>query len=422
MAGGPRKQQSYRGITQDSPFLQLPGEIRTLIYRAALTRSTPLDLYPHKFIICPESCDELSERLSKQKNLGPKPWNWRCTINVRDQYDLAYIRKEMATGFLGTCKQVQKEATMIFWRENTFRFSGDCEWEGIRRFLTTIGVEARKRIRHLELSLPLGLQPRVNINTPAYYDSKAKNHPKLHMVKSLPADRKIDRKKANLELVLNMFKLEGFLKDIRLIVSAGWSVPQLPELNVESQIWGYHIDLARFGELKRSIPVRLTVVLEPESAMSGAQNVAMLAYWGIGVFAQPGCFMEKQSRRKIFDAPSTVEEVKEMTVWPAEREVDTITGMDLLFNDSRKMELPGRGGKATKQQGKRKTERVLKAFGRCCFVHRLGYYCTDWNCGQLIRNPCRNNYKHGFYCTNCKGSGFEWKDEIVVRKKVRERM
>jgi hypothetical protein len=420
MAGGFKQQQSFRGITQDSPFLKLPGEVRTLIYRAALTRSTPLDLYPHKFIPCPESSDELNDRLSKPKNLGPKPRDWHRTINVRDQHDLAHIRTEMATGFLATCKQVQKEATMIFWRENTFRFSGDCEWEGIRRFLTTIGTEARKRIRLLELTMPLALEPRINMNNPASYDRLAKNHPKLHMAKLLPFDRKVDRKKANIEFVLSMMRLEGFLREIRLIVSSGWNCTRLPDPVIDSSLWAGHTELAGLGELQRSIPVQLTIVLESKSSMSGAQNFATLKYWGIGVVAHSGCLIERQLRR-MTDSSNPFEEVTELSVWPAERELDIITGMELLFDDSGKMGLPARGGKATKHQGKKKAERVLKGFGGCRFVRRLGYYCTDWDCGQPIANPDKNINQYGFYCGSCKSLSFEWKDEVGVRKMARER-
>lgn len=75
-------------------------------------------------------------------------------ILVRGQHNLNYVCKEMAIGMLATCKQINGEATMLFWRENTFRFSSDFDWRGLRRFLISIGPEARSRIRSLEVSPP----------------------------------------------------------------------------------------------------------------------------------------------------------------------------------------------------------------------------------------------------------------------------
>ncbi|KAL8720314.1 MAG: hypothetical protein Q9225_002801 [Loekoesia sp. 1 TL-2023] len=76
-------------------------------------------------------------------------------IFVRDQQDLRYIRKQLATGLLSTCSQVRAEASPYFWRENDFGFSGNGGWYGLLRFLLTIDPAARK----------------------------SKNEPKLHMVK-----------------------------------------------------------------------------------------------------------------------------------------------------------------------------------------------------------------------------------------------
>jgi hypothetical protein len=145
------KFQSAR-IKQKSTFLNLPGEVRTLIYRAALVKDTPIDLWPNKFIEDNTADPTLLNRLFISKHTEDRSSvEW---VTVRDQHDLQYVRKNMATGILATCKQVRMEATMLFWGENSFRFSGDFDWTGLRRFLTTIGPEARSRIRSLEVAPP----------------------------------------------------------------------------------------------------------------------------------------------------------------------------------------------------------------------------------------------------------------------------
>jgi hypothetical protein len=421
MAGRSKKQHAYRGVTQQSPFLDLPGEIRSLIYRAALTRPTPLDLYPHEFIRCPESLEELDERMSKPKNLGPKPRSSTKTIVVRDQYDLAYIRKEMATGLLGTCKQIRNESTIIFWRENTFRFSGDFGWEGIRRFLTTIGPDARQRLHHLELSPPWNLEAQSYTSPLQYYHSIAKNHPKLRMAKMLPVGRYFSQKDANLEHVLTMIKLEGFLKELRFIVPAGWICSQIRDPFIEAKTWGDRgKSLNWLEDIHRSRPLKVMLHLEPEGSLMGTQSISTLAYWGIGVVAQSGSLIARQTKRAPVEA-GIAHEVDVLSIWPAERETDHVTGMDILFDDSEKMDVPARGGRVTKYQGKKKVERVLKGFGGCRFVHRAGYFCTAMGCGGMIVHPDKNFNKYRYFCARCRTAvGYEWKEEIAVRKATHE--
>jgi hypothetical protein len=106
-------------ILQDSPFLNLPPEIREQIYYTSLTRITPIDLWPMKYTEDPST-----------------------ETVFRIQEDLDFVRKEMATGLLVTCKQIFYETSTIFWSKNTFRFSGDIYWFGARRFLGQIGPRA----------------------------------------------------------------------------------------------------------------------------------------------------------------------------------------------------------------------------------------------------------------------------------------
>jgi hypothetical protein len=84
-----------------------------LIYEVALVRADPIDLFPKKYIDKPEI----------EKNPVLAAWSAKCIVcrtdiqdpyysdyidkgRFRDQADFSYVRKEMATGILATCKQV----------------------------------------------------------------------------------------------------------------------------------------------------------------------------------------------------------------------------------------------------------------------------------------------------------------------------
>ncbi|KAI4152628.1 MAG: hypothetical protein L6R39_001763 [Caloplaca ligustica] len=112
------------------------------------------------------------------------------TLFVRRQRDLCYVRKEMATGLLTTCKQVHAEASPYFWGENHFIFSGSGGWQGLLRFLLTIGPAARRQIRFLDLPAPFRMDW-LSMRVPdegkeRILDGRSKNDPKLRMVKIRP--------------------------------------------------------------------------------------------------------------------------------------------------------------------------------------------------------------------------------------------
>jgi len=66
MARNRRRQPPRRTrVRQNSPFLDLPGEIRTLIYRAALISPKPIDLWPHEFVEKPEDDPALAPRIAE---------------------------------------------------------------------------------------------------------------------------------------------------------------------------------------------------------------------------------------------------------------------------------------------------------------------------------------------------------------------
>ena len=126
----PRMARKHRNlpIFQDSAFLNLPAELREQIYYLALVQHNPINLQPIKY-----NQDSSNGRI----------------FRFRD--DIQFVRQEIATGLLTTCKQVYHKAANIFWSKNFLTFSGDIEWLGARRFLGQIGPTALSQPRSLEV-------------------------------------------------------------------------------------------------------------------------------------------------------------------------------------------------------------------------------------------------------------------------------
>lgn len=195
------------------PFLlELPAEIRNQIYRYTLTKpDSPIDLCPWNYIDKPREDDRLKGRLQKKKN-AVKTWKANRVqpqrmrkenrqrekgriqsepdyIVVRHIPDLENLRTEMGAALLRTCKQIHQEASVIFWGENTWIFSGDASWLTIFRFLMTIGEKHRGSLRTIELH-PTFCS--IDEPFPRFWDDKRKdtvlphmkNHPKLRMSKT----------------------------------------------------------------------------------------------------------------------------------------------------------------------------------------------------------------------------------------------
>lgn len=156
-----------------SPFLRLPGEIRTKIYRYALVRDEPLDLWPHEWIKPDEE---------EKPSVGG--------LKTRHQESLEYVRKEMATGLLGTCRQVYNESSVFFWSDNHFKFSGRSGWQGLLRFYLTIGPQARARIQSVDVHAPIYMRWPVKDLDNKDLNGRSKNFPHMHMIKVDPEGRK----------------------------------------------------------------------------------------------------------------------------------------------------------------------------------------------------------------------------------------
>ncbi|TLD35522.1 hypothetical protein E2P81_ATG01825 [Venturia nashicola] len=413
------KLQSAR-INQNSRFLKLPAEIRTLIYRAALVKNTSIDLWPHRFIKENRAHSDLLERLRK----NVRDDSLIDGTLVRDQHDLNYVRKEMATGLLATCKQINREATMLFWRENAFRFSNDFDWRGIRRFLIAIGPEARSRIRSLEVSPPGWTDDRTYqiIDDQQYIASPkmaaAKNHPKMHM----PKAHHVFGFQDNFRFVCEMLRSEQTLQRLNLVVLNGWQLGCFDNIHCEYPSVQTSV-LLDLQSLKQFCAV--SVILESGSAMTGQCNREFLNEVGITLVAQAGsCVVPERPFNEWTQnsAIADVIDVTELQIWvPPLADDFPFDGLN-IFDMTGRIEGPARGGKTHKSTyyGRRKLERQLKGFGGCRFVEKHGQYCN--NCNQHLANPWETWRKHKYDCVHCKSkSGHTWKEGIEVRKVNRER-
>lgn len=274
-----RRRAHYRDrhrskVYQDSPFLDLPAEIRNFIYRAALYKPTPIDLWPIELIPAPAEDPALTARIAKAK-AEPGVYNER----YRHQKDLEYVRKEMATGLLCTCTQIFKEAQHIFWRDNTFRFSGDREYFGARRFLGSIGPRALSQIRILELFAPTESAMTWSKRLAEVgYEREAKNHPKMHMVKAAKklGDTWIsdyDVFETNLEHTLTLLEPVRASIELKFIVPPGWMISSVTAgWNERSNQWDTDVPipspsllaLSKFSKRMSFVVERGAVVMDTE--------------------------------------------------------------------------------------------------------------------------------------------------------------
>ncbi|KAF2804618.1 uncharacterized protein BDZ99DRAFT_467306 [Mytilinidion resinicola] len=405
----PRKNNVY----QDSPLLDLPGETRMLIYEAALVRADPIDLFPRKYIEKPEDNPGLAKRKAKAVDEAPPLSTYNRDNHepkFRDQKDLQYVRKEMATGLMATCKQIQWEAGHLFWTQNTFRFSSDMEWNGCRRFFTAIGPRALSLIRKLEVFLPLegsrGLQATEEFE---FEDiERAKNHPKMHMGKA-PKDNRswyVDMTTTNVEHVCQLLDEWKMSLELRLILPSGFRL-----LLEDDEDFLYIPKSLKIGPRFSG----MTLVVEAGAFLDGEKLPKRLAEeYEMNIVCLPGSSWKYSTNAT--DAESIVLETKR---WTNPRpDLDYLSGIELLLKEEEDVSVAGLGGRATKTPGKLNTSRVLKQFGGCRFVRRTGLDCH--NCGATLVVTGKSGPASRGVCNRCGlNTYFEERDVIEVKKVAR---
>ena len=339
-----------------SPLLALPPELRNKIYHYALVRTEPIDLWPHKWI---------DQEVSKTSNDDESPYN----LKVRHQKDLEFVRKEMCTGLLGTCSQVYREASLLFWGGNQWKFSGRSGWQGLLRFLLTIGPEARARIRTLEVHAPIYMRWPVKDSDNKDMNGRSKNYPKMHMAK-ISEEGHLDREA--IQRVCAVLCQERFVEAINFIIPSGFRNGD------EDDFGGYDLDhdmepesRARLERLEDLDFVRKTVIVENGGYLAVSDGPAEIMAKGWDLTCLPGSFIwEKGEEDKGGNTDYEKREVTQTRHWisPA-RALDFLDGVKSLFNEE-DVSVHSCGGKQMIIRPAK--TRKLSAFGGCQFIEDDG--------------------------------------------------
>lgn len=338
-----------------SPLLAFPAEIRNKIYRYALVRDGPIDLWPHRW--------------TKDDPSNPPPPT-PLTLKVRHQQDLAFVRKELSPALLGTCTQVYREAAMLFWSMNHWRFSGRSGWQGLLRFFLTIGPEARMRIRRLDVHAPIYMRWPVKDSDNKDLNGRSKNFPKMHMVK-IPKEGHLDR--VAIQRVCVLLSQDRSLEELNFIIPTGFRNGD------EDDYGGYEVDhdmevesVTRLLKIQELDFVKKTIVVEGGGylAVDDGPNQIMSEGWDLK--CEPGSFIwEKGSEDKGGNTDYQKNEVVETRQWhsPA-RQWDYLEGAKNLMAPEESISSHANGGRH--KQALPVRPRSLTAFGGCQFIEDAG--------------------------------------------------
>lgn len=351
MTRSPRPRRLPRPQNQfQSPLLRLPPEIRNKIYRYSLSSDEPLDLWPHKWT-------------KSDNDANPAPGQ----LKVRHQEDLEFVRKELSTGLLGTCRQIFNEAAMCFWRDNHFRFTGRSGWQGLLRFFLTIGPEARSRIHRLDVHAPIYMRWPVKDSDGKDLNGRSKNFPKMHMAK-IPGEGHLDREA--IQRLCVILAQDRTMKEINFIIPDGFRNGD------EDSFGGYEED----HDMEAESPIRLlrlqtldwikmSVVVEKGGYLAVEDGPRQIMNKGWDLICEPGSFIwEKGDEDKGGNVDYEKHEVTETRSWSApSRDLDYLIGIREMLLEVDADSEHANGGKH-KATIKKKTERILKGFDGCGFI------------------------------------------------------
>lgn len=337
---------------QNSPFLKLPAEIRIAIYQYALIRDKPIDLWPHAYHTNskPEEVESEGQELSREED----PYAYK----VRHQEDLDYVRKEIATGLLGTCRQVYNEAAGYFWSDNHFRFSGRSGWQGLLRFFLTIGPEARARIRKIDVHAPIYMRWPVKDKDGKDLNGRSKNLPKMHMAK-IPPEGHLDT--VAKQRVCNILEQDRTLQEINFVVPASFRNGD------ENYFGGYDVDHEGTTDAIERIQqldfVTMTVVFERDAYLAVEDGIQGILAEGWDLVCLPGSFIYEPGVGGEYEK----HEVLQTRRWSAPcRQWDYMVGVSRLLADVEEDIPHANGGRHRRKTVK--TARTLRGFGGCNFL------------------------------------------------------
>lgn len=262
----------HRDIKTSLFLTLLPLEIRILIYEHALLSAQPLDLWPQQWY------DETNLNTIGNRNI-------QQPFKVRRQDSLLFIRKELATGLLGTCDQIYNEASCYFWSKNHWRFSGRSGWQGLLRFFLTIGRRARSRIQKLDVHAPIYMRW-DNRTSFGFLDGRSKNHPKMHMAR-IEAEGHLDNQ--TIQAVC------GIIQQDRTLLELNFVVPEDFRNGDEDSFGGYDMNHEGGTGALRCIQkldfVNKTVVFEEKSYLAVKKGVEGILQQGWNLSCMPGSFI-----------------------------------------------------------------------------------------------------------------------------------
>ena len=332
-----------------SRFLRLPPEIRNKIYQLALVRDEPLDLWPHKWT-------KPEEGATTEPSL----------LKIRHQESLAYVRKEMSPGLLGTCRQVFNEAAMFFWSHNHFRFTGRSGWQGLLRFFLTIGPEARSRIQRVDVHAPIYMRWPVKDSDNKDLNGRSKNFPKMHMVK-IPEEGHLDRQA--IQRLCVVLAQDRTMKEINFIIPDGFRNGDEDTFGGYEEDHDMELDSAlRLQRLQALDWIKMRVIVEKGGYLAVENGPRQIMDEGWDLICEPGSFIwEKGSEDKGGNSEYEKHEVTETRTWTApDNDLDYLIGVRELLQEVERDSKHANGGKHV--VAKKKMERALRGFNGCGFI------------------------------------------------------
>lgn len=124
-------------------LLDLPSEIRQLIYNFALVKDELLDLWPaSKYDVIPYPDAHYTTRDHRG--------DW-----AKFRLAIWSMRQGLTVNILRACKTINSEATPILYGRNEFRFTMEDGWVPLHIFLIMIGKRNRAHIKSLSVFVPL---------------------------------------------------------------------------------------------------------------------------------------------------------------------------------------------------------------------------------------------------------------------------
>ena len=343
-------------IKQNSPFLRLPAEIRILIYQYALIRNEPIDLWPHLY------------HGDLQLSSADRPFTLlESPLKIRHQESLTYVRKQMSTGLLGTCRQIYFEAAMFFWAGNLFKFSGRSGWQGLLRFLLTIGPAARSRIRRLDVHAPVYMRWPVKDKDGKDLNGRSKNLPKMHMIK-IPQENHLDT--VAKQRVCAILEQDRTLEELNFIIPADFRNGDGTDFG------GYTEDHTMKTEALDRIQtldfVKKTIVVEKGGYLAVRNGPEQILQQGWDLVCLPGSSILEMEGSWEYKK----HEVVETRRWTAHSpDWDRLLGVDMLLAEVEEDTQHANGGRHVSRRTT--TARVLKAFGKCPIIN--GPDCSGEN-------------------------------------------